>query len=342
MSRRIELPCEELKQRYTVQGQTAHEIAASNGCSASTVIRRLHECAITVRSSRYIARQIPEELLRRLYLVERLPQNEIARQLGISPGTLASRLRLYGIPQRPPIINKLLLRQLWAHGLSIDTIARLSAMGASAVIHAVASAERVSPQREDVQLSAELRAYLSGLRRCWLEAERGDEIGGVVAYVMIENNEQQALFVSALGRYGRHGQVPLRQQQVVHIVQLPPGWSFLLNGDDRLPNWVRAEPALLVAFLAGLLDGAGQVMLRPTPQIKIELGQRALLRQLSLDLAQWRLALSAPQLDKPAPAERWSLRIGGTGLARLLAELLPHVRHPARHADLIKVVQGDK
>ncbi len=100
MARRVKLPCDELRRFYIDEHQGTVALAQYYGCSPTTIARRLHECGIPVRPSRFQARVISADELRRLYEVERLPIRDIAQRLQISPSTIGNRRRTFGIPAR--------------------------------------------------------------------------------------------------------------------------------------------------------------------------------------------------------------------------------------------------
>ncbi len=101
MRQTIPLPsCAELRALYEA-GQSTPVLARRYGCSPATVAKRLRDCGVTLRSSRFQPVAVDEATLRRLYLVERLPIAAIAAYFGISISTVGNKRRLYKIPTRP-------------------------------------------------------------------------------------------------------------------------------------------------------------------------------------------------------------------------------------------------
>lgn len=99
MPPRLTLPCTELLSRYE-SGQNTTQLAEHYGCSPTTIANHLRACGAVLRSSRFRAIHVSEEMLRQLYLGERLPIAVIAARLGVSVSTINNRRRRYNIPVR--------------------------------------------------------------------------------------------------------------------------------------------------------------------------------------------------------------------------------------------------
>lgn len=100
MPRRFELPNAELQARY-LNGESSVRLAASYGCSPTTIAKRLRADGVVMRPSRFNPLPVPEAALRRLYLHERLPVMAIAQHFGVSTSTINNKRRHYGIAARP-------------------------------------------------------------------------------------------------------------------------------------------------------------------------------------------------------------------------------------------------
>lgn len=100
MPRRVELPCWELRRLYEDEGMSSVALACCYRCSPTTITKYLRACGATVRLSRFQARDIPADVLRHLYSVERLPIRDIAQRFGVSQSTIGNRRRALGIPVR--------------------------------------------------------------------------------------------------------------------------------------------------------------------------------------------------------------------------------------------------
>lgn len=103
MPRHVSLPCDELCMRYS-RGESTTLLARMYQCSPTTIANTLRRCGMQLRRARFQAMPVPEELLRELYLVQRLPVADIASQLGVSPSTVGNIRRRFGIPVRPRVL----------------------------------------------------------------------------------------------------------------------------------------------------------------------------------------------------------------------------------------------
>lgn len=101
MAKRIILDCEELQRLYVEQQMGTVALAHYYGCSPVTIAKRLRDCGVCVRPSRFQACYVSTDELRWLYEVEQLPIAEIAQRLGVSQSTIGNRRRELGIPKRP-------------------------------------------------------------------------------------------------------------------------------------------------------------------------------------------------------------------------------------------------
>lgn len=101
MPARVEIDCAELRRFYEEDGIGTVALARHYGCSPTTISKRLHECQVQVRPSRFTPSNVSPEDLRQLYEVERLPLKVIAHRLGISISTISNLRRAHNIPVRP-------------------------------------------------------------------------------------------------------------------------------------------------------------------------------------------------------------------------------------------------
>jgi hypothetical protein len=100
MTRRLELPCDELRVSY-LAGQSIGVLARRHMCSPTTISKYLRECGVALRPSRFVPAEVDPVLLRRAYLDDRLPIAALAALFGVSASTIGNKRRQYGIPLRP-------------------------------------------------------------------------------------------------------------------------------------------------------------------------------------------------------------------------------------------------
>lgn len=94
-----ELPCNELRLCYT-NGESTITLARRFRCSPTTVANALRRCGVRVRPARFKPVVVPEEMLRDLYLNQRLRIGQIAAHFGVSASSIGNKRRAYGIPAR--------------------------------------------------------------------------------------------------------------------------------------------------------------------------------------------------------------------------------------------------
>ena len=99
MPRRIDLPCEELRERYAA-GQSTIALAQHFHCSPTTIASALRRCGAELQRARFRSSPVAEAALREQYVILRLPIAQIAAYFGVSASTIGNKRRLYGIPPR--------------------------------------------------------------------------------------------------------------------------------------------------------------------------------------------------------------------------------------------------
>ncbi len=100
MTKRLTIPCEELRQLYESQGLTTVVLGQRYGCSVTTIANHLRRCGVTLRNARFQARSVPSDELLHLYAIEQKPLWYIARHFGVSISTVYNRLNAISAPKR--------------------------------------------------------------------------------------------------------------------------------------------------------------------------------------------------------------------------------------------------
>ena len=100
MKPRPELPAEELRRLYVEEKRSAAKIAKIYGCNIKTILKRLRQIGVKIRSRGTVPLELPEEELVRLYTEEKLGSSEIAKRFGVSYPTILRRLEKRGIERR--------------------------------------------------------------------------------------------------------------------------------------------------------------------------------------------------------------------------------------------------
>lgn len=100
MPKRVELPYEELHNRY-LQGESTIALARRYRCSPTTIAKALRSHGTEVRPARFHTVVVPEGALRDMYCKQRLEIGQIAAYFGVAPSTIGNKRRAYGIAVRP-------------------------------------------------------------------------------------------------------------------------------------------------------------------------------------------------------------------------------------------------
>lgn len=99
MPQRVTIPCADLARRYNA-GESTTQLAREYHCSPTTVAKLLRVCGIEVRDARFQPVALDEQVLRKMYIEQRLPIAMIAERLKVSVTTVGNKRRQYGIPPR--------------------------------------------------------------------------------------------------------------------------------------------------------------------------------------------------------------------------------------------------
>lgn len=93
---------EQLYEDYIVNEMGISTIAKLRGMSTDTVMGYIRKYKIPKRRRGGVAKVIPEEELRSLYLEQHIPVSEIAKRFDVTPPTIYSRLKEYNIKASRP------------------------------------------------------------------------------------------------------------------------------------------------------------------------------------------------------------------------------------------------
>ena len=100
-SARAEVSDVEVRRLYELEGWTAAEVAAQQGCGTSTVYARLQRLGVPWRPARpRRSSRPPDTELRRLYLERGLSQRQLAERFSVSPQAVRGSLDGAGVPRR--------------------------------------------------------------------------------------------------------------------------------------------------------------------------------------------------------------------------------------------------
>jgi len=210
---------EELSNLYTKIPTT--QIAKRYRCSRSTILRRLHEFGLSVRSPyKYI--NIPKNELEKLYY-EGKSSRKIADAFNCNYGTVLNRLHEHNIKIRD-----------------------------------VSEAHIIYP-KNDFSGNLVEKAYMIGFRLGDLYVGKFEENGKIMAIMCASTKIEQIKLINELfKKYGYVRINPPDKKGIIKIcVNLNESFNFLLEKCDDIKNWVMTNDMYFLAFFAGYTDAEG-------------------------------------------------------------------------------------
>jgi len=260
--------------------------------------------------------------LRDLYMRQRLSLGAIAKQEGCHLETVRKYLILYGIPRR-----------------SI-------------------SEAKIKYPRKSFSGKATEKAYLLGLRAgdlCVHTANYSETSQTIIVACGSTVSEQIELIRSLFEEYG-HINLSKREAQTVITCYLDLSFGFLLEKDDRIPDWILIDQRSFAAYLAGYIDAEGCI------KIKHQTGAaEVIIRSYDVNILRtcWtalqRLGVVCPSVslvkrkgerDANGPfyhKDYWRLGIyRRDSLLRLFTLIFPYLKHAERRRDMLAALENVK
>jgi transposase-like protein len=224
----MRLTREELDDLYNKQQLSTCKIARRLGVSDSAVCKWMDKLGLPRRSYAERCLQLDGNEIERLYTIERLNADEIARQIGVSEETIYRRLEARGIARRKS--------------------------PASTLIY----------PRRDFSGDTQERAYLIGFRLGDLHVTpKGKSGNSIRISVGSTHVEQIGLFYALFSPYGHVQISPLYADgKCIAHCDLNMTFGFLLPKVDAIPDWIlrsawNDDEQPFLAFLAGYTDAEG-------------------------------------------------------------------------------------
>ncbi len=227
LERLVHIPEHELRHLYEELGLSSDQIAEKYGCSAGTVLNRLHEYGIALSPAGRAPVEISKPELEELYIGQGMSLRQIAKRYGCDHSTIEKKLKEYGLRRRT-----------------------------------YAEANQVYPKR-DFDGSLIEKAYLVGFRLGDLYVTTMGEEGQTLAVECgTTKPEQLDLIASLFGPYGHvHIGKQKRRGDIGIACYLNMSFAFLIPKEDGVPDWVQANDTASIAFAAGYLDAEGSFYL---------------------------------------------------------------------------------
>ncbi len=319
--RGVEIPENVLRDLYEQQGMSSIQIASRYGCSDVVVRKKLVQCGIPIRSRAEAASQrwdlnIPEELLRDLYEVQKLSTVAIADKYGCTHRAILLKMAEYGIKTR--------------------TISE-----AMALIEGY--------PKTDFSGDLQEKSYLIGFRLGDMYARMVQENGHTILVSTTTTKLAQLQLIHDI--FHPYGWVdiegPRSKGHYGIKCYLNMTFDFLLPKVDRIENWIMAEPERYFApFFAGYLDAEGHFgVSKGRSCLKVSSCDKAILQQSYTALISLGILIPPPILIRPAGTtdnrgvtnrrDVWRLGSGRrASLLQIIALVDPYLKHAKRRRDM--------
>ncbi len=325
---RLTLDDDEIVRLYTIERLSLAEVAQQFGVSIPTICSRLEARGIARRSISEAQRlKLDDNEIERLYIIERLPMAEIARQFGVKAQTILRRLEARGVSRR----NK-------------------------------AEANQIYP-RQDFSGDPLEKAYLQGFRLGDLSVKMSTGGMGSATIVISCSSTRIAqinLINDLFSPYGHVHLTPSRESEYAITSYLNPSFDFLLPKQDSIPEWIlvaaqEGDVQPFTAFFAGYTDAEGCFCVPVDNYARFVLGSYdvGVLRQAQVILNE-QLGVKCPPIRLAkvkgtlfiAPNNKqyfnnedyWQLWVNRkASLNRLCASLSPYLKHAEKRQAMYAV-----
>ncbi len=321
------MPEEELWELYVTQELSSTEIASMHGCHSQTIINRLREYRIPVRSRGEAALlkrgenalhqgvNIPEEELRELYEVQKLSTINIGEIYGCSHRTVLNKMAEYGIESRT-------------------------------ISEAMALVE--GHPKTDFSGDLAEKAYLIGFCLGDLYAAMISETGHTIWLSCSTTKQEQVELIKELfQRYGRVHVGTYSEGRFEIDCYLNMTFDFLLPKQDIIESWIVEEPIkYFIPFLAGYTDAEGHIgVSKGIAVFSLASCDRNILHQCYDVLASIGITFPKPRIKKEKgytdkrgitySEDYWELATARKdSLLRLFDLLDPYLKHAKRRRDM--------
>lgn len=265
---------------------------------------------------------IDKKLLEDLYLKEKKSSYEISIILSCSPSLIRKRLKEYGIKSRSIQEAKSLMKPRYP--------------------------------RKDFNGDFEEKAYLIGFRIGDLHIRKTHPNSPTIRVSTNTTKEAQcALFKELFSKYGHVKQYNRDKNGATSIrAFVNSSFSFLLEKDDKIADWILQNNTYFLNFLAGYIDAEGSFCIYNGYDgvFSIRSQDKNILWSIYVKLRKKGVLCRPPKLVWPAGEIRrniknnkdvWGLFIyRKDSLAELIKLLKPLVKHKKRYKDMLSVEQN--
>lgn len=267
---------------------------------------------------------IPEDVLRQLYLEEKLTQYQIAERFECSQTAIWRRLKKYGIPMRSKTESELMF-------------------------------SRYASLRHEFNGNNCLKAYMLGFCKGDMHVWIRDANSQTIRIMSTTTKPEQVNLIQELfSPFGHVYTGKPDSRKAIHLAAFVDlSFSFLLDEKDHIPEWVTCDVETFFAFFAGYVDAEGHIGVYNKSSIfKIDSYEKNILFASYNLLLQAGIALTPPSLIATKGSfngnsslryrnDMWRLNIGAkTSLLKLFRRIRPYLKHTKRIADMEAAIQN--
>ena len=368
--KKIKIPKGELIELYKKKNLLPSEIAKKYDCELTTILNRLREYGIKIRSSKGTKVKITKAELISLYNKQKLSTFEIAESYNCCQATIWKRLKLFGIKARKPhaLNSKVPSRQelinlYVAEGLSTWQIEKQCGFSRSTIHrklreYAIAPRTRAKSHfihaRKDFSEDLMEKSYLIGFRIGDLRVRKPYKNSETICVECGSTKEAQLKLIKAI--FEEYAPVWITKKNRIGAknigVGLPISFSFLLS--KVAPDWIFKNEDVFFSFLAGFTDAEGYIgIFRGNAVYALGNYDKELLKRIRETLIKFgikckKLCLGArkgyvTREGYVHNGDYWSLQMGKkVYLLKLLNALKPHIKHKAKVEALYKAIENIK
>lgn len=321
-TRKIFIPKTTLKKLYYQKKLSTGTIGKLYRCSHATILNIMKHYGLQRRGRLGLRKPvfIPEEKLKKLYLIRKLSETQIARKMQCSRCAIEKLMKKYGIKPR-----------------------------------SLSQAQMKYPK---CNFSGNLveKAYLLGFRLGDLNVVPAKLQIQVSCSTSVP--AQTKLIENLFHKYTRVAirQKRFIGRQLITDIRclLNQSFKFLLPKEDKIESWILKNKKLFFAFLTGYIDAEGHIFVRlcqrsktPTAGLEIQSYDKGILQGIWKKLIQVNIRCPKPKINKYKGyiskngiinrKDLWRLSINRKGgLFLLLNSVEPYIKHDKRRDDLKK------
>jgi DNA-binding Lrp family transcriptional regulator len=319
-----------LWEMYYKRRLSKNQIAKALGYSASTISRRMKDLNMESRSlseALRIARrdlriEIPEEVLRELYVKRALSAEEIGEILGCSPNTVYRRLQ--------------------EHGIKVRSTAEAA----------------VRYPKSDFSGDLLEKAYLIGFRLGDLYVCKPNKQGTTILITCSSTRKEQIQLIKSLfEKYGRVNISELDSRGNFSVSCLiNESFDFLLEKKDDIEDWILADDERFFAFFAGYSDAEANIgVYSGKARFRIDSYDKNIILKSHAKLASLGIKFPRPYIDRKKGSiasrkrgstyrkDRWLMETKRkSSLLQLFEQLDPYLKHPAKRKRVKEAIENIK